>query len=78
MTLKEFMTTIPMSRRDDFARECGTTKNYLNMIRCGKKRPNESLCIALEKNSGGAVKCEELRPDVDWAYIRSTGCECKA
>ncbi|MDT4679101.1 transcriptional regulator, partial [Escherichia coli] len=27
-------------------------------------------CPAIEKATGGAVTCEELRPDIDWAYLR--------
>lgn len=27
-------------------------------------------CPACERLTGGVVRCEELRPDVDWAYLR--------
>ncbi|HIB1403542.1 TPA: transcriptional regulator [Salmonella enterica subsp. enterica serovar Muenchen] len=29
-------------------------------------------CPEIEKATGGAVTCEELRPDVDWSYLRGT------
>lgn len=29
-------------------------------------------CPGIEKASNGAVRCEDLRPDVDWAYLRNT------
>jgi DNA-binding transcriptional regulator YdaS (Cro superfamily) len=29
-------------------------------------------CPEIEKATNGAVRCEDLRPDVDWAYLRST------
>lgn len=29
-------------------------------------------CPAIEKATGGAVRCEDLRPDVDWGYLRGT------
>ncbi len=29
-------------------------------------------CPAIERATGRAVTCEELRPDVDWAYLRGT------
>ena len=38
----------------------------------GRQVPAER-CPAIEKATGGAVTCEELRPDVDWAYLRGTG-----
>jgi DNA-binding transcriptional regulator YdaS (Cro superfamily) len=32
-------------------------------------------CIDIEKATNGAVRCEDLRPDVDWAYLRATDCD---
>lgn len=29
-------------------------------------------CPAIERATAGAVRCEDLRPDVDWAYVRGT------
>lgn len=29
-------------------------------------------CPAIERATGGAVRCEDLRPDVDWAYLRNS------
>lgn len=29
-------------------------------------------CPDIERATSGAVKCEELRPDVDWAYLRNS------
>jgi DNA-binding transcriptional regulator YdaS (Cro superfamily) len=31
-------------------------------------------CVDIEKATAGAVRCEDLRPDVDWAYLRATDC----
>lgn len=78
MTLKEFMKTIPMQQREAFACECGTTLNYLNMVRCGAKKANKSLCMAIEKRSAGAVRCEELRPDIEWKHIEDWALARKA
>lgn len=39
----------------------------------GKGVPIEH-CVAIEKATSGAVRCEELRPDIDWAYLRATDC----
>ena len=30
-------------------------------------------CPRIERLIGGAVRCEELSPDVDWASIRNSG-----
>jgi DNA-binding transcriptional regulator YdaS (Cro superfamily) len=29
-------------------------------------------CPAIERATNGAVRCEELRPEVDWSYLRGT------
>lgn len=29
-------------------------------------------CPAIERATSGAVRCEDLRPDVDWAYLRNS------
>jgi len=29
-------------------------------------------CVKVEKITDGQVRCEELRPDVDWQYLRES------
>ena len=36
----------------------------------GRKVPAE-YCPAIDRLTNGAVTCEDLRPDVDWAYLRA-------
>lgn len=36
----------------------------------GRKIPAE-YCPTIERLTEGRVTCEELRPDVDWAYLRT-------
>ncbi len=40
----------------------------------GKKQIPAERCPAIEKATAGAVRCEDMRPDVDWAYLRATNC----
>lgn len=35
----------------------------------GRRVPAEH-CPRIERATEGRVRCEELRPDVDWAYLR--------
>lgn len=57
-----------------FADRCGTSVGYLRKAICIGQRLSEALAIAIEKESGGAVTVEELRPDLieHWKYIRGT------
>lgn len=59
-------------QREAFAAQVGTSAAYLWQIAYKQRRCNESLAIEIEKASKGAVRVEHLRPDVDWAYIRSS------
>lgn len=29
-------------------------------------------CPSIERATEGAVRCEELRPDIDWGYLRAS------
>ena len=33
-------------------------------------------CPAIERATGGKVRCEDLRPDVDWSVLRD-GVKCE-
>lgn len=41
----------------------------------GVRQVPAEQCPEIEKATDGAVTCEELRPDVDWAYLRGTTCQ---
>lgn len=76
-TLRTFLNGLDSARQQAFAGECGTTVGYLRKACSINQRLGADLCIAIERESGGVVRCEELRPDVDWAYLRATDCEVK-
>jgi DNA-binding transcriptional regulator YdaS (Cro superfamily) len=70
MDLKEYL-----SKLDDpaeFAERCDTSIGQLRHVAHGRRRSGEALAINIERESGGAIRCEDLRPDVDWGYLRST------
>lgn len=71
--LIDLWRTLNRDGREKFAERCGTTANHLRNIAygIGGKRCGEALCINIERESGGTVRCETLRPDVDWSYLRN-------
>lgn len=71
---RQFWLSLSVAERPDFASRCETTAGHLRNIAYGSKPCAEKLAIAIERESGGVVRCESLRPDVDWAYLRTTGC----
>ncbi len=73
MDFRTYWLTMPVAARNDFARRCGTSPGFLrNLVYDTRKTCGEKLAIAIERESAGAVRCETLRPDVDWSYLRGT------
>lgn len=72
MELKAFLESMSLAERRRFAARCDTTAGHLRNVSYGYRRCAESLAIAIERESVGQVRCEDLRPDVDWAYLRGT------
>lgn len=72
MELREFLKRLDKAARKQFAHKCDTSVGHLNQVAHGFRRAGESLAINIDRESGGRVPCEELRPDVDWAYLRNS------
>jgi len=72
MKLINYLNAMPAEVRESFALECGTSVGHLRQIGYGNRPCREALAIKIERHSSRAVTCEELRPDVDWAYIRAS------
>ncbi len=54
------------------ARNLGVSPPTINQWVSGARPIPAERCLEIEKITEGAVTCEELRPDVDWAYLRGT------
>lgn len=61
-----------LSKEDQaaFALRCGTTVGYLRKACSIKQQLSEGMCIRIGAESGGEVQPEDLRPGVDWQYMR--------
>lgn len=70
--LLSYLNGLPPSEQAAFAQRSGTTVGYLRKAISKGQKIGEGLCINLERESQRAVLCEDLRNDVDWAYLRST------
>jgi DNA-binding transcriptional regulator YdaS (Cro superfamily) len=71
MTLLELIRSLDIPSLDSLAKRSGTSAGNLKQIAHGFRRAGPALAINLDRESGMAVTCEELRPDVDWAYLRN-------
>ena len=54
------------------AHQVGVSIAVVSQWVSGYRSVPATRCIPIEKATSGAVRCEDLRPDVDWAYLRGT------
>lgn len=72
MTLHDYIKLLDKPALERFASRCGTSVGQLKQVGYGNRRPSASLAICIERESARSVICEDMRPDIDWAYLRST------
>jgi DNA-binding transcriptional regulator YdaS (Cro superfamily) len=68
-TLREYLNSLDASEQEDFVARCQTSLSYLRKAISVDQKLGERLVIAIERESLGRVRCEQLRPDVDWKYL---------
>jgi DNA-binding transcriptional regulator YdaS (Cro superfamily) len=70
--LLRFLNALQKSERLTFCDAIGSSERYLRKAVSAKQKLGAELCIKIEQRSARSVVCEDLRPDVDWAYLRGT------
>lgn len=70
--LKDYIAELSGDERTKFAAACESTVGHLKNVSYGYRPCAEKLAIAIERETKGGVRCEDLRPDVDWAFLRNT------
>lgn len=76
MTLLELIRSLEPDQLTSIAARSGTTVGNLRQIAHGFRRAGPALAINLDRESENRVSFEELRPDVDWAYVKSSRRHC--
>lgn len=81
----DFLKGMAPADRESFAARCGTTLGYLRKAVSAKQRLGIELCVSLDRESGGVLRCNDLYPAVDWRYlcrvsqrVGSAGCQSDA
>ena len=72
MNLKAYLRTLTAEDRASFAARCGASLTHIKFVAYGAKNLSCELAINIERESGGVVRVEDLRPDADWRVIRGT------
>ena len=71
MKLREYMS-LDGVKPTSLASKLGVAPAYLYQMATGIRSVSPERAIEIEKATSGAIRCEDLRPDVDWAYLRGT------
>lgn len=70
--LLDLWRALSREQREDLARRCGTTANYLRNVAYDMRQCSPGLAVALDRETDGLLRCEQLCPDgLDWAYLLS-------
>lgn len=70
--LLAYLNALPKDEREGWCRRCGTSEGYVRKAISTGAKFGPELCIAFERESGRTVTCEDVRPEVDWSYLRSS------
>lgn len=52
---------------------CGVSRGAVNQWKDKERRVPAEYCPLIERATAGAVRCEDLRPDVAWDVLRTQG-----
>lgn len=58
-----FLNSLDKPGRADFAKRCGTSEGYMRKARSIGQKFRCELCVAIERESHGAVSRKDLRDD---------------
>ncbi len=64
--LTEYLKTLPSNEREAFARKCGTSEGYMRKCVSEGRVLNPFVCNAIERETGGLITRQQLRPDDYW------------
>ena len=69
--LLRYLNALPKGQRHHFCAACETSEGYLRKACSVGQTISADLCIRIERETKRTVICEDMRPDVDWAFIRT-------
>ena len=69
---RTYLNSLPVVEQQLFAERCGTSIGYLRKAISAGQKLGADLAVNIERESGGAVRVESVRADIDWSFIRNT------
>ncbi|MBX9762862.1 MAG: helix-turn-helix domain-containing protein [Pseudomonadaceae bacterium] len=72
MNLHAYIKDLDKEALEALAVRCKTSAGQIKQVAYGNRRAGAGLAVCLERETQGAVTCESLREDIDWAYLRGS------
>jgi DNA-binding transcriptional regulator YdaS (Cro superfamily) len=70
MKLLDYLKGLPGNdAREAFAKRCGTSLGYLQLVAYGHKKASEGLVVRIAAESANAVTPADVLPAVDWSHL---------
>lgn len=69
-SLLAYLKSLSRKAKQELAAKLGTSVEYLFQIARGYRRTSAEFAIAINRETCGAVLCEDMLPDLDWAHLR--------
>lgn len=67
-----YLNGLSQAEQENFANRCKTSVGYLRKAASIKQKLGDGLCLRIGAESAGRIRPEDLRPDVDWQYLRES------
>lgn len=77
MELVKYIRPMSDLELETFAKACDSTPGQLKQVAYGR-RASADLAIRIDIASWGAVTCEDIRSDINWAYLRGNEAQNQA
>jgi DNA-binding transcriptional regulator YdaS (Cro superfamily) len=71
MDLNTYLLSQGKGAAAELASKLNVSPVLISQWRYGARQVPAERCPEIERATGGLVKCESLRPDVDWGYLRA-------
>lgn len=72
MKLSDYFESQPRGTAIRLTKAIGAFSSDMSSWSMGKRPVPAERCPTIERATGGLVRCEDLRPDVEWYVLRNT------
>ncbi len=73
--LLTYINSLTLEQQMEFEKDGGISIKYIRKAASTGQRLGAEYCIRIEKATLRKIRCEALRPDIDWEFLRDEECQ---